>query len=79
MIIYNGFAPGETRETRRRPRKRDRGHTVVLISQTRRGAAFAFTYRLECQCGQTFRSRQTIDRTYHAHAAHLRSVLNQPT
>jgi hypothetical protein len=72
MTIYNGYAPGESRTVKMRPRKADKGHSPVASTLTRRGDAFAFNYRLTCQCGKTFTSQRTADRNWQAHRAHLR-------
>lgn len=69
---YNGYADGESRVREHRPRKTDQGHSIVKTVTTRRGSAFAFTYRLECQCGKSFSSRQSSDRTHYAYVAHLK-------
>ena len=69
---YNGFAEGETKTSKRRPLKRDKGHTMVEFRTTRRGSAFGFTYVGVCQCGKRFSSRQSAARVGYAHDAHLR-------
>lgn len=74
MIIYNGYEPGESRTHTMRPKKRDKGHSVVASTMTRKGHDFAFSYRLTCQCGKTFGSQRTGERCWQAHSAHLRLV-----
>jgi hypothetical protein len=71
-IIYNGYAPGESRTRTMRPRKADKGHSVVGSEIIRKGDQFAFAYRLTCQCGKTFSSQRTGERCWQAHRAHLK-------
>lgn len=76
MIIYNGYKDGESRTAKHRVSRSDGGHSLVSTTTTRRGSAFAFTYRVTCQCGQTYSSRQTPDRAWRSHEAHRRSQVS---
>lgn len=71
MDTYNGFEPGESRTVKVKPISKH-GHDIATSTTTRRGSAFAFTYRLTCQCGKSFGSRQSKDRTWYAYNAHLK-------
>lgn len=75
MTIFNGYAPGESRTVTMRPRKGDHGHSPVASTMTRQGHAFAFNYRLTCQCGKSFGSRRTATRCWQAYDAHMREVV----
>jgi len=74
MIIYNGFKPGETRETKLRVKKADGGHSVVRIVTHRQGTAFSFRYTHHCQCGKRFSTERGPGRLYYRWTAHLRDM-----
>ncbi len=74
MTIYNGYADGETRTHTTRSRKADNGHSAVGHTTTRRGSAFAFTYRLTCECGWTASSKSGPASLGYRHDAHQRSM-----
>lgn len=73
MIIYNGYRDGESRTHRMPARKADKGHALVAMTTTRRGSAFAFHYKGECECGKTFGSKGSRDSIFYRHDAHLRA------
>lgn len=72
MVIYNGFAPGESRFRKVTPSKKDKGHGIVAYTTKRPGHAFAFTYGVVCECGKVYRSTRSPERALRTWTNHKR-------
>ena len=74
-IIYNGYAPGEARVSRRRPRKADAGHTIVEYRTTRLGSTFTIRTRITCQCGWAASTKADLNAVWSRHNRHVVNAL----
>lgn len=74
MSTFNGFKPGESRETKLRNRKADGGHSLVKIRTTRQGSSWTFRYTHWCECGKRFSSERSPASLIYRHDAHRRQA-----
>lgn len=72
-ISVNGIREGEVRTTTLRPRKADKGHSIVKM-QTWLTPRLSERRAVVCECGKRYTGYG--DRASYSHAAHVKKVLS---